>query len=75
MPETAALLLAAGESRRMGQLKALLPWKGSTLLAHQISALSGAGIDRIVVVLGHRFEELQSELERTSGSKGFPGAV
>ena len=72
MPETAALLLAAGESRRMGQLKALLPWKGSTLLAHQISALSGAGIGRIVVVLGHRFEELKSELARLPEVKDSP---
>ena len=72
MPETAALLLAAGESRRMGQLKALLPWKGSTLLAHQILALSGAGICRIVVVLGHRFEELQSELARLPEVKDSP---
>ena len=72
MPETTALLLAAGESRRMGQLKALLPWQGSTLLAHQISALSDAGIGRIVVVLGHRFEELQSELARLPGVKDSP---
>ncbi len=66
-PETAALLLAAGESRRMGQLKALLPWQGDTLLARQLDALSNAGIDRIVVVLGHRWEELRAELEGRPG--------
>ncbi len=32
MGEAVAILLAAGESRRMGQLKALLPWQGDTLL-------------------------------------------
>jgi molybdenum cofactor cytidylyltransferase len=71
MPETeaktVALLLAAGESRRMGELKALLPWQGQTLLAHQLAALSAAGVDRTVVVVGHRFEELQPELEGKPG--------
>lgn len=66
-PETAALLLAAGESRRMGRLKALLPWQGDTLLARQLDALSGAGIGRIVVVLGHRADELRAELEGRPG--------
>ena len=62
--ETAALLLAAGESRRMGQLKALLPWQGTTLLSHQIAALAAAGVDRIMAVLGHRAAELQEVLQR-----------
>ena len=63
MPETAAILLAAGESRRMGELKALLPWQGQTLIAHQVAALADGGVDRIVVVLGHRNEELRAEIE------------
>lgn len=63
MPETVAILLAAGESRRMGELKALLPWQGQTLIAHQVQALLDAGVDRIVVVLGHRHEELAAEIE------------
>ena len=71
--ETAAILLAAGESRRMGQLKALLPWPGGTLLAHQLAALSDAGVDRIVVVLGHRFAELQAELAPVLASR--PGVA
>lgn len=58
MPDTVAILLAAGESRRMGRLKAQLPWQGNTLLGHQISVLRQAGVDRVVVVLGHRAEEL-----------------
>ena len=60
--KTTALLLAAGESRRMGQLKALLPWQGTTLLSHQLAALDAAGVDRIMVVLGHRAAELQEVL-------------
>ena len=66
MPETVAILLAAGESRRMGELKALLPWQGQTLIAHQVSALIDGGVDRVVVVLGHRHAELLPELEGKS---------
>ena len=58
MPGAWAILLAAGESSRMGQLKALLPWRGQTLLEHQVAALRDGGADGVVVVLGHRSDEL-----------------
>ncbi len=47
----------------MGDLKALLPWQGQTLIRHQVSALADGGVDRTIVVLGHRHEELRAELE------------
>ncbi len=62
-PRVAAVLLAAGESTRMHEMKALLPWLGGrTLLAHQAHALSAAGYEPIVVVLGHLSERLRQEL-------------
>ena len=64
---TVAILLAAGESRRMKQLKALLPWQGSVLLRYQVNALLEGGADRVVVVLGHRSGELKSLLEGMDG--------
>lgn len=67
MESAAAILLAAGESRRMGSLKALLPWQGSTLLAHQISSLRQAGVDPVVVVLGHESGRLEPEVEGKEG--------
>ena len=67
MGEAWAILLAAGESSRMGQLKALLPWRGQPLLRHQASALREGGIDRVVVVLGHRAEDLSPLLEGLDG--------
>ena len=67
MPDTAAILLAAGESRRMGRPKALLPWKGTTLLAHQIAVLRQGGVDRVVVVLGHRADDLKPIVEGKAG--------
>ena len=50
---TSAILLAAGESTRMGRPKALLPWGESTLIAWQVGELRAAGVDDVVVVLGH----------------------
>ena len=63
MGPTIAVLLAAGESRRMRQLKALLPWQGSTLLEHQVTALLEGGVDRVMVVVGHRASELKAKLK------------
>lgn len=67
MEPAAAILLAAGESRRMGSLKALLPWQGSTLLAHQIASLRQGGVDPVVVVLGHDAGRLKPEVEDKEG--------
>jgi len=67
MAPIVAMLLAAGESRRMGQLKALLPWQGTSLLKHQVESLRTAGVDQVVVVLGHRSDELKAELSGTEG--------
>jgi molybdenum cofactor cytidylyltransferase len=67
MADTVAILLAAGESRRMTRLKALLPWQGTTLLDHQVSALKNAGVHRVVVVLGDRAESLQPIVEGREG--------
>lgn len=42
-PTAAGLLLAGGRSLRMGQDKAALPWKGTTLGEHQAATLSRSG--------------------------------
>ncbi|MDR3675404.1 MAG: nucleotidyltransferase family protein [Acidobacteriota bacterium] len=55
----AGLILAAGESRRMGRDKALLSYRGRTFLETIISNLSNAGADKITVVLGHHAETIQ----------------
>jgi molybdenum cofactor cytidylyltransferase len=48
----AALILAAGQSKRMGQPKMMLPWGKSTVLQTVIAAFRAAGVDEIVVVTG-----------------------
>ncbi len=49
----AALVLAAGGSRRMGRPKMLLPLPGGTVLTTVVSRLLAAPVDRIVVIVGH----------------------
>jgi molybdenum cofactor cytidylyltransferase len=61
--EVAALLLAAGRSRRMGAFKPLLPFGDKTVIEHCIAQLRAAGIDDIIVVVGHRAEHLQKHLK------------
>ncbi len=54
----AAVLLAGGESSRMGVPKPLLEWGGYTLIEYQLAQLKGPPLDRVVVVLGHRADEV-----------------
>ena len=55
-----AILLAAGESKRMGQAKMLLPWKKSTVLQTVIAAVQAAGVDDILVVTGGAREQVEA---------------
>lgn len=55
----AGLILAAGESRRMGRDKALLTYQGKTFLEILIRNLRASGIDRVTVVLGYHAEIIQ----------------
>ena len=53
-----AILLAAGESSRMGKPKALLDWFGEPLVNAQICSLIEGGIDQVIVVTGAHHEEI-----------------
>jgi len=55
----AGLILAAGESRRMGRDKALLTYRGRSFLETIINNLSAAGIEKATIVLGHHAEIIQ----------------
>ena len=65
MPGITAILLAAGESSRMGQPKPLLPWGGLPLIQYQIASLSEASASPIVVVLGHNSEDIAPYVENS----------
>ncbi len=51
-PSFAGVILAAGESSRMGRDKALLPWRGGTFLSAAIRALQPV-TELVIVVAGH----------------------
>ena len=54
------VLLAAGPGSRMGgRPKCLLELGGVPLIRRQLIALSGAGVDEVVVVLGHHAEAIE----------------
>jgi len=52
MAEIWAIILAAGESKRMGSPKMLLPFMGITMIENVIANVSGSKVDNIMVVLG-----------------------
>ena len=58
----AAILLAAGRSRRMGAFKPLLPFGDQLVVEACISNLLDGGVETLVVVLGHRAEEMRGRL-------------
>ena len=54
-----AILLAAGESSRMGEPKPLLPWFGKTLVEAQIESLFEGGAEKVIVVTGGWVDEVE----------------
>ena len=59
----AGLLLAAGSSRRMGaRHKLLVPIEGEAMVARAARMLCGAGLAEVVVVTGHRAEDVRAAL-------------
>jgi molybdenum cofactor cytidylyltransferase len=59
----AVVVLAAGESRRFGQLKQLLPWgAGGTLLTHVVDVALASQAKPVVVVLGCQAEACRAAL-------------
>lgn len=61
--KVAALLLAAGESTRMGVPKPLLPWGDTTLVRYQVEQLKAAGATHVIVVVGHEAGAVRAVLE------------
>ena len=63
LPSVSAIVLAAGVSERMGaQNKLLLDYGGKPLVTHVVDTILGAGLDEVVVVLGHESERVRHAL-------------
>jgi len=60
-----AVLLAAGEGRRMGGVaKPLIRLQGVPLISRKLVALSGAGVDEVVVVTGYAGDEVEQQVQK-----------
>ena len=65
--DIAAVLLAAGRSRRMGAFKPLLPFGGVSVAQACVELLRAGGAGEVVVVVGHRGAEVRAALAHLKG--------
>lgn len=61
-PPIAAIILAAGQSARMGEAKQLLPLGDTTVLGQTIANVRRAALDEIILVLGASAEAIRQQL-------------
>ncbi|MER3488370.1 MAG: nucleotidyltransferase family protein [Meiothermus sp.] len=66
MSQIAAVVLAAGASRRMGQNKMLLPLGPESIVRRAVRQTLAAGFDAVWVVVGRDAERVKAELEGLS---------
>ncbi len=59
-----AIFLAAGESKRMGKPKLLLPFNNSTILEQAVDNLLNSRVDEVIVVVGNRAREMIEKLAK-----------
>jgi molybdenum cofactor cytidylyltransferase len=58
----AGIVLAAGASTRLGRNKLFIDLEGESLLRRAVRRVSAAGLDPVIVVLGHEAERARQEL-------------
>ncbi len=58
------LVLAAGQSKRMGDFKPLMDFNGQTIIETVVTKLLLSGVDEVTIVLGHRGSDIQKCLEK-----------
>jgi len=60
-----AIVLAAGKGERLGTIKPLVPIDGEPALIRVIRTIRRAGVEKIIVVLGHAAETVQAQVDLT----------
>lgn len=60
----AAVVLAAGESRRMGHNKLLLPWGDTTVLERTLGNMAASGASLVITVVGHERDQTEPMVSR-----------
>jgi molybdenum cofactor cytidylyltransferase len=66
----AAIVPAAGQSRRMGRPKLILPVRGIPLIARVVAAIRDGGADRVIVVAPPETEPGAVELREAAEAEG-----
>jgi len=64
-PRTAALVLAAGASRRLGRPKQLLPYRGGVLLDAVVDTARGSGTAQVLIAVGGSGEQVLGAVDTT----------
>ncbi len=57
------IILAAGESKRFGSAKQLLPFRDTTLLGQAVRNANSSDLERVVVVIGRMADELRQSVD------------
>jgi len=74
-----AIVLAAGEAKRFGRCKQLMPLGGKTLLDHVLGTLRQSKIEDVVVVLGAYADEIREQVhfenERLVSNPDYAGGM
>jgi molybdenum cofactor cytidylyltransferase len=63
-----AIILAAGESKRMGFPKMLLPFHGATMIENVITNVSESLVETILVVVGAEKDKVFEVIKKTTAS-------
>lgn len=66
----AGIVLAAGRSRRMGEPKPLLSWRGESFLARTVRVLREGGCAEVVVVAGPEADEVARRVAAEARAAG-----
>ena len=65
LKEIAAIILAAGESRRLkGIVKQLIPWNKQPLIFHAINIIIESGLSLIHVILGANYSQINQAINQ-----------
>jgi molybdenum cofactor cytidylyltransferase len=71
----AGLVLGAGSSKRLGEPKQLLPYRGGTLLGHCVSTAASVGFDQLVVTVRPGIDVSAGEVVTVDASDGCSTSI
>lgn len=62
-PFVSAIILAAGQSKRLGRTKQLLVYQGKTLIEWAVDTVLASSVGETIVVIGHEAESIKAVLK------------